>query len=78
MTVLECAYDDKWIIAKTKDRFGRNVAFWIVNKDLNVRFLSDSLGSSKRPATDLNGPYDSTTFLRKLKENAIKLELKKI
>ena len=73
MTVLEYAFDDKWIIAKT------NVAYWIVNKDLNLKFISDSTTSNHDRVEDrLNGPYDSTTFVQKLNENAIKLELKKI
>ena len=33
MTVLEYAFDDKWIIAKTGDRFKKNIEYWVVNKD---------------------------------------------
>ena len=73
MTVLEYAFDDNWIIAKT------DVAYWIVNKDANIRFISDSTASNHDVIeAHLNGPYDSATFVQKLFENAIKLKLRKI
>jgi hypothetical protein len=73
MTVSEYAFDDKWIVAKADS------GYWIVNKDTNLRYLSDSITSKPSiPEAKLNGPYDSAAFVQKLNENSIKLKLKKI
>lgn len=78
MTVLEYAFDDKWIIVKTGDRFKQNLKYWIVNKDLNLRYIADTSLRQGIVASRMNGPYDSATFVQKTRENAINLTLKKI
>jgi len=78
MTVLEYAFNDKWIIAKTGDRFEQNLEYWVVNKHLNLRHMADTSSNQSIAASRLNGPFDSIAFVQKLRENAINLKLKKI
>lgn len=77
MTVLEYAYDSKWIIAKSSSsRFGANYQYWIVDKGFNI--LQENESTLKIIKSQVYGPLDSIAFRVKLFSLNINLTLKKI
>ena len=72
MTVIEYAYDSKWIIAKTGTGNGSENQYWIIKKT-----------ETKAPTVEVVksntlGQLDLKEFKKKIIENRIDLKLKKI
>lgn len=77
MTVLEYANNSKWIIAKSsKLRFGTNIEYWIIDKDFDQPQNYDSTINIIK--AHVYGPFDSTTFMKKINSQKINLKLRKI
>ncbi|MFT4019362.1 MAG: hypothetical protein QM668_20525 [Agriterribacter sp.] len=77
MTVLEYAYNSKWIIAKSaKSKLTTDYEYWIIDKDFKVPQVKDSLMDIIK--SHVYGPFDSTTFISRLNNQRINLTLKKI
>ena len=77
MTVLEYAYDSKWIIAKSGSKEGTDSQFWIIDKDFKVD-CSDNDSTLNIIKAHVNGPFDSASFIEQLHSDRISLVLKKI
>lgn len=78
MTVLEYAFDTKWIIAKSGSRYKSESLYWIVDKDFKVKILKDNDSTLNIIKSHITGPLDSTNFYEKLNSKKINLVLKKI
>jgi hypothetical protein len=78
MTVLEYAYDTKWIIVKSGFKNKNESLYWIVNKDFKVKILKDNDSTLNIIKSHIIGPLDSTNFYETLNSKKINLILKKI
>lgn len=78
MTVLEYAYDSKWIIAKSGSRENVNYQYWIIDKDFKVDLIKDNDSTLNIIRSHVNGPNDSSSFVKQLRIAKINLVLKKI
>jgi hypothetical protein len=77
MTVLEYAYNSKWIIAKSvKSKLTTDYEYWIIDKDFNISQAKDSITDIIK--SHVYGPVDSATFISKLNNQKINLTLKRI
>jgi hypothetical protein len=62
--------NNKWIIAKSKDK-GR-VSYWIIDKEFTIEFKYDS-GMEKEIMSHVTGPLDSIAFKKELEVRQIRL-----
>ncbi|MBL7855912.1 MAG: hypothetical protein JNL17_16045 [Cyclobacteriaceae bacterium] len=73
MTVLEYAYDSKWIIAKSGDgQTNSKIQFWIIKNDYEAEPTVEVVKSN------VLGPLDFESFSHELVSRKIELNLKKI
>jgi hypothetical protein len=71
MTVLEYAYDAKWIIAKSGSKKATDIQYWVVDKDFKIDMKSDHDSSLNIIKDHVDGPYDSTSFMKRLHSSRI-------
>lgn len=77
-TVLEYAYNNKWIIAKSGSKNYKASSFWIIDKEFKVKIIMDNDSTLNVIKSHVLGPLDSIQYVEKFKLNKINLKLKKI
>jgi hypothetical protein len=78
MTVLEYAYNTRWIIAKSGSKYNKESSYWIIDKDFKVEIIRDNDSTLNIIKSRVIGPLDSKKFAENLRINNINLVLKKI
>jgi hypothetical protein len=69
--IVEYGYDDRWILAKSYDRYVDSTTYWIIDKELKPNFSEGDLSV-------VYGPLDSIQFQSKKKEYSILVSLKPV
>lgn len=79
MTVVEFAYDSRWLIAKSKpSRYSHDSQFWIVDKVVGHEALRKGHYQVDSLKSFIVGPLDTMMFVRKLNAINVSLKLRKI
>jgi hypothetical protein len=69
--IIEYGYNERWIVAKSYDRYIDSTTYWIIDKELKPNF-------SKSNMSVVIGPLDSIQFQKKKKEHSILIPFKKV